>query len=237
MSYFDKVYLKRLNRYGNDFQSRVQGQREREFETYLIKSIYRTNINYKEETIPCTFEPYSQNETDTFAHLLTRVDVNLPAGEIFEITNYNNITNLWMVYYLENMKASGYNRYIMIKLTHKISWLDNNNIQRTQWVHLAGPKTGLRDNQKGGPAIYLENNKLNSIIMPLDEFIDKENYVEIGEGSLKEEFVVTGYDRLSTPGVQYVSIDPVYEHDLTPAPEKTEQDNDEDFFWLEGGND
>ena len=40
MSYYDDVYLKRLNRYGYDYQSRVQGQRVRLFEDYLLKTLY-----------------------------------------------------------------------------------------------------------------------------------------------------------------------------------------------------
>jgi len=47
---------------------------------------------------------------------------------------------------------------------------------------------------------------------------------------------VTGYDIQSTEGVEYVTIDPVYEFDLTAAPEKTLVDNDTDFFWITGGN-
>lgn len=39
MSYFTDVYLKRVNRYGNDYQSRVQGKREENFEYYLLKSV------------------------------------------------------------------------------------------------------------------------------------------------------------------------------------------------------
>ena len=235
MSYFDEVYLKRLNRYGTDFQSRVQGQREREFEIYLQKSIYRTEIIFKDKVLPCTLEPYSQDETETFAYLLTRVDVHLPAGEVFEVENYNHIKNHWMIFYLENMKASGYNRYIMLKMTHFISWKDKNGIKRESWIHLAGPKTRLRDTAKIDIVIYTENNKLSFIIMPLNEFVNKDDYIEIGKENLKESYVVTGYDRQSTPGVQYVSLDPVYERDLTPAPEKTEGDNDNDFFWLDGG--
>jgi len=46
MSYFDEVYLKRLNRYGLDYQSRLQGQRERNFENYLLKTIYRVDFQY-----------------------------------------------------------------------------------------------------------------------------------------------------------------------------------------------
>lgn len=235
MGYFDEVYLKRLNKYGNTFQSRVQGQREREFEDYLLKSIYRTDIVYNEELVPCVFEPYSQDETDTFAYLLTKAEVKLPMGRIFDITNYNDITNKWMVFYIENMKASGYNRYIMIKMTHEIFWTDRFEVQRRQWVHLVGPKSGLRDQKFNAPAIYLEENKLHSVIMPVNKFINKDDYIQISENDLKDQFVVTGYDRLSTEGIQYVSLDPVYERDLTPAPEKTEGDSDDDFFWLDGG--
>jgi hypothetical protein len=58
MSYYNDVYLKRLNRYGLDYQSRVQGQREREFEGKLLKSIYRVDFEYEGETHPATLERY-----------------------------------------------------------------------------------------------------------------------------------------------------------------------------------
>jgi len=44
MSYYDEVYLKRLNRYGLDYQSRLQGQRERNFENYLLKTPFRIDF-------------------------------------------------------------------------------------------------------------------------------------------------------------------------------------------------
>lgn len=240
MGYFDEVYLKRLNRYGNDFQSRIQGQREREFEIYLQKSIYRTEINFGDEVIPCTLEPYKQDETETFSYLLTRTDVHLPAGEIFMITNYNEKTIPWMVFYLETMKASGYNRYIMLKMTHEVSWIDRTGARCVSWVYMNGQQnSSLKDTlkSKSNGVLYAENMKLSFFTMPLNDSIRKDDYIEIGEGNLKECYVVTGYDRQSTPGVQYVSLDPVYERDLTPAPEKTEEDNDSDFFWLNGGED
>ena len=43
MSYFD-IYEKRLNRYGLDYQSRIQGKREQNFDLYLQKSIYRVDF-------------------------------------------------------------------------------------------------------------------------------------------------------------------------------------------------
>jgi hypothetical protein len=33
----------------------------------------------------------------------------------------------WLVYWLESIKASGYNRYIVLKMTHYITWRDRNN--------------------------------------------------------------------------------------------------------------
>ena len=39
MDYYHNVYLKRLNRYGIDFQSRMQRQREENFKLQLEKSV------------------------------------------------------------------------------------------------------------------------------------------------------------------------------------------------------
>jgi hypothetical protein len=71
--------------------------------------------------------------------------------------------------------------------------------------------------------------------MPTNEFIRKDDYLTVGEGALKEAYRVTGYDIQSTLGVEYVTVDPVYLRDETPAPEQTPEDSNEDFFWLNGG--
>ena len=53
----------------------------------------------------------------------------------------------------------------------------------------------------------------------------KDDYFEIGEGRLKEAYKVLGYDIHSTPGVEYVTIDPMYIKDTTPAPTPSEDDD------------
>ena len=63
MSYFDNIYKKRANRYGTDYQSRVQGEREKLFDTYLYKSIYRVDFKFDNEKIAGSFERYKQDET------------------------------------------------------------------------------------------------------------------------------------------------------------------------------
>jgi hypothetical protein len=63
MNYFEDVYLKRLNRYGYDYQSRVQAQREEVFEGLLLKSVYRVDFVYENELHPALLERYKQDET------------------------------------------------------------------------------------------------------------------------------------------------------------------------------
>jgi hypothetical protein len=82
----------------------------------------------------------------------------------------------------------------------------------------------------------VEDSNVRFAVMPVNENLKKDAYIEIGEGKLKEAYRVTGYDIHSTPGVEYVSLDPMYIKDLTPAPEQKPTDNSEDYFWLKGGN-
>lgn len=241
MGYFDNVYMKRLNRYGLDFQSRLQGQREAVFEDLLLKSIYRTDFKYNGETVPGLFERYKQDETETLHYLLTRVNMNIPPGTILMIPNKDGIEKPWMVYWLEEIKASGYNRYIMLKMTHYLTWSGRDKNIYNTWAYMYGQENNmLKDeirSRSRSKTIYAENLKLSFFVLPKNEHIKKDDYFVIGEGSFKEGYRVTGFDLNSTEGVEYVSVDPIYLKDETPAPSKTEEDSNEDFFWLEGGGD
>lgn len=240
MSYYEDVYLKRLNRYGFDYQSRVQAMREREFECKLLKSVYRVDFEYENELHPATLERYKQDETQLMQYLLTRVSLNIPNGTILMIPDKDNIDQPWLVYWLESIKASGYNKYILLKMTHFISWKDREGIMRQSWCYMYGQEDNmLKDELRSRSrmdTLYTENLKLSFFIMPTNEFIRKDDYLEIGQGVLREAYRVTGYDIQSTPGVEYVSIDPVYLRDHTPVPEQTVEDDPDDFFWLNGGD-
>ena len=238
-SYYD-IYLKRLNRYGNDYQTRTQNKRERDFENYLLKSVYRIEFEYDTKINPATFERYKQDETETLHYLLTRVDVNIPNGTILMLPNKDDELKPWMVYYLEAIKASGYNRYVVLKMTHFLNWKDREGNSRSSWAYMYGQEDNmLKDelqSRSRSDARYTENLKGSFFVLPTNEYLRKDDYLEVGEGALKEGYRVTGYDIQSTPGVEYVTIDPIYLYDNSPAPEKQEGDNEKDYFWLEGGN-
>ena len=237
-NYYEDVYLKRLNRYGHDYQTRVQGQREREFEGKLLKSVYRVDFEFEGETHPATLERFKQDETELTQYLLTRVSLNLPNGTILMIPDKNLVLQPWLVYWLESIKASGYNRYIVLKMTHQIAWRDRENKLQTSWCYLHGSgDSALKETLKTAGAIYAEDDNSRFVIMPLSEKIKKDDYIEVGENKFKEAYRVTGYDIHSTPGVEYVTLNPMYIKDQTSAPTQQPEDSDENFFWLNGGSD
>ena len=238
-NYYEDVYLKRLNRYGYDYQSRVQAQREREFEGKLLRSVYRVDFEYEDEIHPATLERYKQDETELMQYLLTRVSLNIPNGTVLMIPDKDLVPQPWLVYWLESIKASGYNKYIVLKMTHFITWRDRDGREQTSWCYMYGQQDNmLKDELRSRSrmdTLYTENLKMSFFVMPTNEFLRRDDYLEIGEGNLKEAYRVTGYDIQSTPGVEYVTVDPVYLRDNSPVPEQTQEDDPDDFYWLNGG--
>lgn len=249
MSYYNDVYLKRLNRYGKDYQSRIQGQRERVFEDLLTKSIYRVDFNYNSSIIPGILEKYRQDDSETLAYLLLRINTDIPAGTILTIPNKNfhygeelNRRNSfkWMILFLENMRASGYNRYTVIKLSHYIEWHDENKEKHGSWAYLFGQEDNvIRDIVLGGRkgTLYREPEITSTMILPTTKYIKRDVYFEVRDEihDITEAYRVTGYDIQSNFGVEYVTLDPVYERDKSPIPIPTEDDNENEYYWLNGG--
>ena len=79
--------------------------------------------------------------------------------------------------------------------------------------------------------LYLENLKLEFMIMPVDPNLKINSYLEMNISGIDHYWNVEGIDSVSTPGVMYVSMNPVMKKDLTPMPEKQAGDDDNDFFW------
>ena len=236
MSYFDGPYKKRLNRYGLDYQSRIQGQREREFEDYLLKSIYRVDFCYHGRVQPATLEKYKQDYAETQAYLLTRTNLKLPAGTILEIFSQDGERRHWMVWWLEQIEASGYNRYVILRMTNKITWEFNGAIH-SQWFHFRGPGSSrIDDTKKSGTnqAVYEQNDNLYMIISKVDPSLRPGVYFEITEKGITKAYKVVEEDVNSTPGVGYYSLDPRrIEGDKSNT--QTAADPSAENFWLNGG--
>lgn len=228
MTYYDDIYDKRLNRFGRTLQQRIQGQREREFANYVKKSVYQVGFTYK--GIPCmgTLEPYKQDEIQVIAYLLTDVHLDMPEGTVLTLPDKNHHKQKWMIWWLESMKASGYNRYVTIKIDEIFPGL---------WGYIEGPhERKMRDTVRSlrGDSYYTEDENLYLFITPANLSIKKDLYLETAFNGYKQSFVVAGIDA-TVPGLMYVSLEPVYTRDNSSAPEQGPTDDPDDFYWLNGG--
>ena len=239
MNYYHDVYLKRVNRYGTDFQSRIQHKREDNFEHQLAASLYKVEFEYDGNTHEGELVRKSQSETKTIHYLLTRINLDMPHGTILMIPDKNGVLVPWLIYYLEVIEASGYNRYFVLKLTHELSWTDREGNPQSTWGYMYGQEDNmLKDELRSRSrmdTLYTEALKMSFFIIPTNDKLRKDDYLEVVTKDILEAYVVTGYDIQSNPGVEFVTVDPVYIRDHSAPPEKTSEDKPEDFFWLEGG--
>jgi hypothetical protein len=121
---YTNIYSKRLNLYGNDYQSRIEGKRAREFENFLLKTSNRVDFEYDGELYAAVLERYKQDHTETLGYLLTTKETNLPNGTIISFKDKKDQDIFWMVWWLEQIKTSGYNRYVILKMSHYLEWED-----------------------------------------------------------------------------------------------------------------
>ena len=231
MSDYYQVYRQRLNRYGLDFQSRIEGSREREFENYLYKTIYRVEFQVGDKRIPGSLERYKQDASETQGYLLTRKEDVLPSGTILEIESRDGRKNVWMVWWLEQIESSGYNKYVVLKMTH---YLHCGEV--SQWSFFEGPAAkAVKDAVQLKTPLFSENDQLHLFITPANDEFVRDYYFTIGEGNKKDAYVVTFVDNYTTPGIAYVSVDPVAVRDESETPIQTPDEEDKDYYWLNGG--
>lgn len=236
-SYYTNVYSKRLNRYGNDFQSRLEGKRAEEFENFLLKSPNRVDFEFNGEMIAGVLEQYKQDYSETQGCLLTTKETKLPNGTVFTLTDKEGVEHNWMIWWLEQIKTSGYHRYVVLKMSHCLEWDDGENFYK-QWGYLQSPGAkAIRDASVSGAAgaLYKENNNLHLFITPYQKSFDRGVYIETENGEKISAFKIVEFDNQATQGVSYLSVDPIARKDKTPVVITGKEEN-EDLFWLNGGN-
>jgi hypothetical protein len=80
-------------------------------------------------------EQYKQDYSETQGYLLTTKETKLPNGTVFTLTDKEGVEHNWMVWWLEQIKTSGYHRYVVLKMSHYLEWDDGDNFYK-QWGYL-----------------------------------------------------------------------------------------------------
>lgn len=236
MSNYIELYRKRLNRYGKDYASRIEGKRAREFEDFLLKTPNRVDFEYKGDLVAGVLEQYKEDHSETQGYLLTTRETELPSGTVITFKNKNNQNQNWMVWWQEQIKTSGYNRYVILKMSHLIEW-SKDGVKNKQWSFFSSPGArAVRDTAISGAegALFMENNNSYMFITPYHKDFTRDSYLEMPNGEQVSAYRVVEFDNIATPGVSYLTIESIAKRDNTPTPVKGADDKEQDFFWLGG---
>ena len=230
MSYYD-VYRARLNRHGTNHAERLNNGREANFERFLYSSPHFVSFEHNGYEVECVFEPSSQSEAKTVMHVLCRVTEEFKVGDICTIAG-----DRYLFWYEDERKDSGYNRWTVVKISREIEWINEDGSKHKSEAYIFGQMNNMLKNElksrSRSDTLYLENLKLEFMIMPIHKEMKINSYISIEVEGLGKHYRVTGFDHISTPGIMYVSMDPTIERDQTPAPEYTEEMDKDDYFWL-----
>ena len=233
MSYYEEVYKARLNRNGNNSAERLNHGREANFEKFLNQSPHYVSFEFKGSKREGVLEPQAQTPNKTVMHLLCRVGDEYEAGDIAEIDGER-----YLFWYWDERKDSGYNRWTLVKLSMPIEWVNEDGKKHSSEAYIFGQMNNMLKNElksrSRSDTLYLENLKLEFMIMPVHTEMKINSYLHIEVKGIGKDYRVTGFDHVSTPGIMYVSMDPTIERNLDPAPTPEEGDNPDDYFWLGG---
>lgn len=213
MAYFDKVYLKRVNKYGTNLQERIQNKKIHDFSIVLNKSPNKVTIFKDSETYDGILQNKTNSEKEVVDYLLTYKNIRWSDGTILTTEEVVDLKRKkWLIFHLDEYVSIGYNRYQIIELDRDIQWIDDGIIY-SEYVHFTGSGANLRDKsitskfsiQYDVSVMYLPNKILN-LVMKTNPKMKKGIRILIGD----EVWKVSGIDKISVPGVSYVTLEEDY---------------------------
>ena len=238
-SYFEDVYLKRMNLDGRTQQERVKTRKEKEFDNlFLKKSEYQAhiyNINGENVDVVCSLQPNKWNESHLIGNLLLSVNApKLTSGNILFIEQQikeEKRDDVYLVFFEEKNITKVYRLFKVICLDSSINitneYGDTENSFPVKFVSATAnlvQDTFVHSHTQYG---YREPQASRSFITSDFDFLKKGTYFEYQNRGWE----ISGIDNISIPKVAYVSIS---ERLLEENEPKTSQEisvgMDENFF-------
>lgn len=238
MSYFDEVYLKRINKDGNDIQERVRTRKEKEFDQIFVKkSKYRATlyeINQEPVEIECAVEPNKWNQDKVISNVLVpTVAQKLKTGDIFKTfqkVKDAEYDKYWIVTFVSDDITHGYQKYEVTELDSILNLTDEyGNTLHTIPIKVVSETSVFVNDKRSsyGSVTYREPLNHRKIMTQNFDFLEKGLYFDYeGRG-----WEISGKDDLSIKNVAFVSFE---ERLITPPQPITSEDilvgEDDNFF-------
>lgn len=214
MSYFDEVYLKRMNKDGKTIQERIKTRKENEFDQLFLKKtkyqafIYQLN-DEEEKEIVCSVQPSKWTQDKIVSNILVSNKAEkFKSGDILHTyqkvkeVEYNKI---WLVTYVSEDITHGYQLYEAMELDETINHVneygDTLHIIPVKFV--SQTSVFVQDKFSSyGAVSYREPLANRKFVTKNYDFLKKELYFNYKNRGWE----IVGIDNISIDGVAYVSI-------------------------------
>lgn len=238
MSYFDEVYLKRINRDGQNQQERVKTREEKEFDRLVLqKTKYAANIvmiNDDPAQVRVSLQPDKNNETKVLFKLMMSNSVaKLKTGDILYIyqeVNGDVKESTWLVLHDENDITKGYQVYRVLLLDQILNITDEHGttVYSIPVAFVNTSQNWVIDTFQFSKTSYgyREPAGNSSFITKDFDFLQKDIYFNYKDRG----FQIMGKDNISVDGVAYNTfgerslrpIEPTASDELPVNPEENE---------------
>lgn len=220
MSYYENVYLPRLNHNGTTRQERILASKAKQFEEGLLKtSLYRVEFTVGLEPRVGSLQPGKQDEKEVLSHLLLPIGSTLSTGDVVTINS-----NKWLVTFYDHNTMKGYNLYKVFLLDRTLTWWDRYNATYTASINLCSSmKSTVADTFVKGTVSYRQQENPMQVLMAYDPKLMQDCYAKINGSDRR--FTVSGFDCETVPGVAYVTLD------ITMARDDASETTRPSSFW------
>lgn len=214
MSYYNDVYLKRVNRFGYNLQERIINKKEYDFNNFVNKSPNKVTVFIQDFKFEGVLQSKEYDEIETIDYFLTFKSINIPSGTIIKVLDIKNpdLYTFWIVICKDNFVSAGYDRYTVVKLDREIRWITNEGYIYKALVHISGAGANARDKRITSS---FKNNQQSIVFLPTQNLtITMQDNPEIKRGvrvNIKNQiWKISGADNISNDGVSYVTLEQDY---------------------------
>lgn len=242
-SYFEDVYIKRMNREGRTRQERIKTRKENEFNRIFLKqSAYQSylyQVNDEETAEICSLQPNKWNEDNIISNLLLSTSARtLKTGDILKIRQTikdKEVDKIWLVLFVEDNITKGYQVFKVICLDSELNFTDEyGNTQHNfpvKFVNLSSKIVQDVFIHSATQLGYREPNGNRFFITHDFDFIKKSKYFDYKERGWE----VYGIDNISILDVAFVTFSEKLKKETEPLKSQDILIGEDTNFFLNGG--
>lgn len=243
MSYYDEVYIKRLNQHGTNRQDRVKSSKEMRFDRIFMKrteylaTLYK--VNGIDTDVKISLQPNKWNESSLISNVLMSTSAApLKTGDILNIKMQIKDAiqdKIWLVIFVEENLTKGYQLFKVICLDTEINITDEygNSILSTPAKVVNSLSSIMQDTiiRNANELGYREPFTTNIVICQSNEALEKGKYFEYKDRGW-EIVGKNGVDII--PNVTYLYISEKLYRENQPLSSEDILVGENDNFFLNG---